>query len=167
MKRVWAPWRNTYIKNHLIPGECFFCDMIQSQEDEQNLILYRGTNVFIVLNKYPYTNGHLMVVPYQHVSALSQLTKEVRGELMDEATNAVGFLKKAINPAGFNIGINLGKVAGAGLEDHLHLHIVPRWNGDSNFMTAIGETRVISVSLAESYQILKESMICKGDKIHE
>jgi ATP adenylyltransferase len=158
MKRLWAPWRNPYIKGIQKQEDCFFCAMVKEVEDEKNLILFRGKHVFVVLNKFPYTNGHLMVVPYLHVASLTNLPKEALMELIETTREAIEWLKKAMNPQGFNVGMNLGKVAGAGLEDHLHMHIVPRWTGDSNFMSTLSETRVISESLADSFQSLKKAI---------
>lgn len=156
MKRIWAPWRNTYIKNIQKECDCFFCKMIQEEADEKNLILFRGNQVFVVLNKFPYTNGHLMIVPYAHVANLTKLPPETKLELMELSTKSIDWLKSAMNPEGFNLGINLGKIAGAGLEGHIHMHVVPRWNGDSNFMTTLGETRIISESLESCYQSIKK-----------
>jgi ATP adenylyltransferase len=158
MNRIWASWRNQYIKNISRQEGCFFCTMIQEAEDERNLILRRFHHVFIVLNKFPYTNGHLMVVPYLHMANLGQLSSEANAELIMMTKNAVEWLKDALHPEGFNIGMNLGKAAGAGLEDHLHMHIVPRWTGDSNFMSTLAETRVISESLKDSYNSIKKAM---------
>lgn len=162
MKRIWAPWRNPYIKSIQKHEDCFFCSMTRETNDERNLILFRGKHVFVVLNKFPYTNGHLMVVPYLHVASLVNLPQEVLLELIEQTRTSIEWLKKAINPQGFNVGMNLGKVAGAGLEDHLHMHIVPRWAGDSNFMTCLGETRIISESLTDSYQSLKKVIEQEG-----
>lgn len=155
MKRIWAPWRNQYIKDIKKESNCFFCLMLkEKEEDRKNGIVYRSRFVFVVLNKFPYTNGHLMVVPYQHVANLTDLTSEELLDLIETTKNAIEWLKKAIHPQAFNIGMNLGKIAGAGLADHMHMHIVPRWNGDSNFIATIGETRVISESLESSFDML-------------
>jgi ATP adenylyltransferase len=162
MNRIWAPWRKQYIKNIVKQEGCFFCDMIKNTEDEKNLIVKRYKYVFVVLNKFPYTNGHLMIVPYQHGAELSHLSTETMVELMTVSAKFVDYLTKAMNPGGYNMGMNLGKIAGAGLEDHLHMHIVPRWTGDSNFMTTLGESRVISESLASSYISLKEVIDQEG-----
>jgi ATP adenylyltransferase len=164
MKRIWASWRNPYIKGIQKQEDCFFCTMIKEMNDQKNLILVRGKGVFVVLNKFPYTNGHLMVVPYQHGPDLNNLTSAVMLELIETTKNTVNWLKKSMNPQGFNIGMNLGKSAGAGLEDHLHMHIVPRWTGDSNFMSTISETRVISESLHDSYQSIRNAIEQEGVK---
>jgi len=126
--------------------------MIKDSEDQKNLILYRSTSVFVVLNKFPYTNGHLMIVPYDHVSNLSDLDSEKMLDLLSTTSKAIQWLSASMNPQGYNIGMNLGKIAGAGLENHIHMHVVPRWLGDLNFMTCISETRIISESLSENYQ---------------
>jgi len=152
MKIIWAPWRKSYITNCHKQSECFFCDMIKDSEDQKNLILYRSTSVFVVLNKFPYTNGHLMIVPYDHVSNLSDLDSEKMLDLLSTTSKAIQWLSASMNPQGYNIGMNLGKIAGAGLENHIHMHVVPRWLGDLNFMTCISETRIISESLSENYQ---------------
>lgn len=155
MKFLWAPWRNEYIRGNKIK-ECFFCKMIKENNDQNNYIIYRGKFNFVVLNKYPYSPGHIMVVPYAHISNLSELRDESALELFNLTNKSIDWLKKAFEPQGFNLGVNLGKISGAGVEDHIHLHIVPRWTGDSNFMTVIGNTRVISEALDETFKKLKE-----------
>lgn len=134
--------------------ECIFCQKIHGN-DEENLVLFRGVFCFAVLNLYPYNNGHLMIAPYRHVGSLQELTKEERSELMDIAALCLDVLKEGLNCQGFNIGMNIGKVAGAGIPDHLHIHVVPRWEGDTNFMPIIGDTKVIPQSLSSTYRILR------------
>ncbi|MEA1965243.1 MAG: HIT domain-containing protein [Candidatus Aerophobetes bacterium] len=157
MGRLWAPWRIEYImgeKNR----ECIFCQKPKEHKDEKNFILLRGKKCMAMLNIFPYNNGHLLIAPYRHIGSIEELSKEESEELMSILTQMVKLLKKVLHPAGFNIGMNLGRVAGAGIEDHLHIHIVPRWRGDSNFMPVISETKVISEALQKTYQKLKENL---------
>ena len=155
MKRVWAPWRIEYIKSDKDAG-CIFCDMLQFGNDPKMLILERNVHTFVVMNKYPYTNGHLMIAPYEHTNDITALTPPVRDEMFASVQKCVRVLKAQMNPHGFNIGLNLGLVAGAGVEDHLHFHVVPRWNGDNNFMPVLADCRVISEHLEETYLNLHE-----------
>lgn len=129
--------------------DCFLCAMLEHSADAENLILKRGTTCFIVMNRYPYNNGHLMVCPLRHVDSLAAMTAEEQAEMMTLTSECVALLQKVMKPDGFNIGINLGTAAGAGLKDHIHMHIVPRWNGDTNFMPVLGETKVIPQALHE------------------
>ncbi|MBP1708176.1 MAG: family hydrolase [Chloroflexi bacterium] len=155
MERIWAPWRVEYIRTKNPPG-CIFCDKPRENKDAGNYILYRGKLNFIILNSFPYNPGHLMVVPFRHIGQLEELTADERCEHYEIVTRAVGALRQAVNSENFNIGMNLGRVAGAGIADHIHTHVVPRWNGDNNFMPVIGETRVISDSLENIYSLLKK-----------
>lgn len=155
MKRIWAPWRIDYIKSEKEPY-CIFCDMLEKDDDEAMLILKRGDKSFVVMNKYPYTNGHLMVAPYRHTNQLVSLEPEEYSEMFALVQDCVKVLKAEMNPHGFNIGLNLGLVAGAGVEDHLHFHVVPRWNGDSNFMPVLADCRVINEHIGETYLHLKD-----------
>lgn len=157
MKNLWAPWRYVYIRGNK-DKECFFCKMLEENKDSENYIIYRGKFNFIVLNKYPYSPGHLMVVPYSHIGQLSDLRDDASLEFINLIDYSIRLLKAAFEPQGFNVGMNIGKVAGAGVEDHIHAHIVPRWIGDSNFITVIGETRVISEALEETYQKLIDAI---------
>ncbi|MCX8031227.1 MAG: HIT domain-containing protein [Thermodesulfovibrionales bacterium] len=153
MKNLWAPWRMEYI---LSPKEkeCIFCTKVLEKKDRQNLILYRGNNTYVIMNKYPYNNAHLMVVPYTHVSELVVLSDDIASELFLLAKYSMICLKKAFNPEGFNVGINIGAAAGAGIEEHLHLHIVPRWAGDTNFMIVTGEIKSIPEHILDTYDKL-------------
>jgi len=155
MKRLWAPWRMKYILKSREKG-CFLCDIIQAREDRKNLVLRRGKVCLLVLNRYPYNNGHLMVAPYRHVDTLQAMNDAERSELLALAAASCVALKKAVHPDGFNIGINLGATAGAGLKDHLHLHIVPRWEGDTNFMPVIAGIKVIPQSLDALWRQLRK-----------
>jgi ATP adenylyltransferase len=154
MERIWAPWRVNYIriKN---PAGCIFCDKPKEDKDEENGILYRGEKNFIIMNAYPYNPGHLMVVPYRHLGKLEDMTEDERNEHYKITARAVEVLREETKTENFNIGMNLGRVAGAGIADHIHTHIVPRWNGDHNFMPVIGETRVVSESMRDIYNKLK------------
>lgn len=156
MERLWAPWRMEFIERPKdVPEGCIFCDLPAQDQDEKNHIVYRGRLGFIMLNMFPYNNGHLLVAAYHHASALSGLAGEQQAELMSLTDLGCRALENAYRPEGFNIGINLGKVAGAGIPGHLHVHIVPRWNGDANFMPVIGDTRVLPEALGASYGRLK------------
>jgi ATP adenylyltransferase len=152
MKVLWAPWRMEYIVSEK-ERECVFCLGHAERKDRENLILFHGKKVFVMMNKYPYNNGHLMVVPCCHESSLSGLDDETKLELMKTVEYSVECLS-AFRPEGFNIGINIGKAAGAGIEEHIHVHIVPRWGGDTNFMSVTAETRVIPEHILETYDKL-------------
>jgi len=163
MKNLFAPWRIKFITGKKEKG-CIFCKKLNSKNDKKNLVLFRGRTSFIILNLYPYSNGHLMVAPKKHKGNLSELTDEEMLELFKLTELSTKILKKVSKPQGFNIGINLGKVAGAGFPGHLHIHVVPRWLGDVNFMPVCSETKVICESLEETYKKLKKAlkMITEG-----
>lgn len=159
MEHLWAPWRMEFIERPRAGSEgCIFCDFPPLQEDERYYILHRGELGFIMLNAFPYNNGHLLIAPYRHGSELDELSRDERSELMDLTDLGCRALRDAYRPEGFNIGMNLGRVAGAGIPGHLHIHIVPRWNGDTNFMPVIGDTRVLPEALAQSSRRLKASL---------
>ena len=153
MKSLWAPWRIEYIKKIHERG-CIFCQKSVENNDTSNLILFRGQKNFIIMNSYPYNPGHLMVAPYQHVASLYGLTDEELGEHYRMVTQSTRILTQIIKPDGFNIGMNLGRIAGAGIEKHIHSHVVPRWAGDTNFLPVMADTRVINEALEETYQKL-------------
>jgi ATP adenylyltransferase len=156
MERLWAPWRMKYIKQAQRPAiDCFLCKLSKENNDEANLILFRGKLNFVILNSYPYNPGHMMVVPYRQVADLQDLNDVELKEHFEIVRHCAGVLKETFNTEGFNIGINIGRAAGAGVVDHIHTHIVPRWLGDSNFMPVIGGTKVISEALTETYGKLK------------
>ena len=156
MKNLWAPWRMTYLQSNRESSAgafegCIFCDALRNPDDRASLIVHRGNACFVILNLYPYNNGHLMVVPHAHVSTIEDVPAEAAAEMMTLAQTAVGVLRVMYGPHGFNLGINLGASAGAGIASHVHLHVVPRWSGDTNFMTVTGETRVIPEDLGETW----------------
>jgi ATP adenylyltransferase len=158
MERLYAPWRMNYIMTDSRESggsdkrsECIFCKKSRESADRDNLIIYRGTSSFVLLNLYPYNNGHLMVAPYLHTAKLSDLIPESLLEMMELVKGCEAALYRAYQPQGYNIGMNLGQIAGAGIADHLHMHIVPRWSGDTNFMPVLAETKVLPDSLIGSY----------------
>ena len=153
MKTIWAPWRMEYILSEK-DKDCLFCIKPAENRDRDNLILYRDKNVYVIMNKYPYNNGHLMVVPYFHTSSFDGLSGDVLFDIIRITKYSVDCLQNAFHPEGFNIGINIGSPAGAGIEEHIHVHIVPRWAGDTNFMTVVGETKVIPEHLLDTYDKL-------------
>jgi ATP adenylyltransferase len=152
-ERLWAPWRLEFIRGPK-PGECIFCSQPALGDDERGLIVHRGKRCFVILNAYPYNNGHLMVAPFRHVPSIEELDEGELLELMTLARRSLAVLREVHGPEGFNLGVNQGKVAGAGIEDHVHLHVVPRWGGDTNFMPVIASTRVLPQSLADSWREL-------------
>lgn len=155
MDRLWAPWRMEYLMSESAGG-CIFCDKPAQGDDRKNHILVRSGTSFVMLNAYPYNNGHLMIAPFRHVATLKELSPEERRDLIETVTRAEGILERAFSPQGMNMGINLGHCAGAGVPGHLHVHIVPRWEGDTNFMPVLGETRVIPELLVQTYERLLE-----------
>jgi ATP adenylyltransferase len=150
---LWTPWRLKFILGEK-PDKCVLCSKPQESRDRENYILHRGELCYIMLNLYPYTNGHLMIVPYRHEADITKLDGETLQEMMRFIQASVAAITKAMNPTGFNLGMNLGRFAGAGIDDHLHMHLVPRWSGDANFMTVLGETRLIPEDLDSTYDRL-------------
>ncbi|NIM19559.1 MAG: HIT domain-containing protein [Candidatus Latescibacteria bacterium] len=157
MKRIYAPWRYEYLISAKKEDECLFCELAKGGDVRSKWILHRGKLWYVVLNIYPYTSGHIMVVCNRHIESFSELTPEENTEFMGLMSRSEKAIKKAYRPHGINVGANLGRSAGAGIVGHLHIHLVPRWHGDTNYMTAIGETRVVSEDLEESYEKLKSS----------
>jgi len=154
MEILWAPWRMEYVAAGNEEGECIFCPGNDRSHDEERLILYVGDRSVILMNRFPYINGHLLVAPVRHVSSLDALTDGEKLDLITMVERAVRILTKAMNPGGFNVGLNLGRIAGAGVEDHIHFHVVPRWSGDTNYMTVIGDVRVIPEHIRATYKKL-------------
>jgi ATP adenylyltransferase len=158
LDRLWSPWRAKYIASGVDSqrDECVFCLIASdSEHDEKNFVLHRGEQAFVLLNLYPYISGHLMIVPYLHTSEFDTTAKEITDEMMDLTKRAQTALREVYSPAGFNLGMNLGAAAGAGVADHLHIHLLPRWSGDTNFMTTVGETRVLPEDLQTTYSKLR------------
>lgn len=157
MERLWAPWRMEYIR---MPKDdrngCIFCDKSNSEEDEENLIVHRGKYCFLLMNLYPYNNGHLLVAPYEHVSEFENVDISVQVEMLQVASKSMMIMRRVMRAEGFNFGANFGEIAGAGIKEHVHLHIVPRWKGDTNFMPVIGHNKVQVDSLSETCRILKK-----------
>jgi len=157
MERLWAPWRMEYLMSEN-PGGCIFCDKPSAAADESNFILARTPHSFIMLNAYPYNNGHLLIAPFRHVANLSGLAVEERADLMEAVAHGERILSRAYAPQGMNVGVNMGHCAGAGVPGHVHFHIVPRWEGDTNFMPVVGETRVLPETLEETYRRLVQHL---------
>lgn len=158
--KLWAPWRMRYIDGIGSPKDegCIFCEKPREDADERNFILFRGESCYIIMNIFPYNNGHLMVVPYLHTARFSELDAAARLEMLDLAGLAMEAIGNTMRPDGFNMGMNIGRTAGAGIDAHLHLHLVPRWNGDTNFMPVIGNTKVISEALEDTYRKLRSAI---------
>jgi ATP adenylyltransferase len=159
-QRIWAPWRLAYVKDAAKDAEqaCIFCAKPASDDDTANLIVHRGERCFVILNLFPYTNGHLMVAPYEHLATLTELDPGTVSEMMRLTQRAMGVLEREYEPHGYNVGFNQGRVAGAGVEHHIHMHVVPRWGGDTNFMPVLADTRVMPQTIEESYAALKGSL---------
>ena len=153
--RIWAPWRLRYVSTANKQTECVFCAKPGEDDDRAALIVHRGERCYVILNLYPYTSGHLMVAPFEHVGRLQDIEPEVTAEMMDLAQQAIRKMEEVYGPEGFNMGVNQGRVAGAGVEGHIHLHVVPRWAGDNNYMPVLADTRVMPQSLEETYDALE------------
>lgn len=158
MDYLWTPWRYHYLANPSKDDRCIFCDAIAANDDKQTLVVLRGEKNFVILNRYPYTSGHVMVVPYAHVGDLADVEPDTLAEMMRVAQRVQKALAKTYRPEGFNLGMNLGRAAGAGITGHVHLHVLPRWCGDSNFMTVTGETRVEPEELPITYERLRQAL---------
>jgi ATP adenylyltransferase len=153
---IWAPWRLKYVKDAAKDSEeeCIFCAKPAAGDDTENLIVHRGERCFVILNLYPYTNGHLMVAPFEHVGRIQDIPVETTAEMMQLSQQAISILQERYEPHGFNVGFNQGRVAGAGVEHHIHMHVVPRWGGDTNFMPVLADTRVMPQTLEQAYEAL-------------
>ncbi len=156
MDNLWAPWRLQYVESIDQDEGCFFCHHSISKNDKKNLLLHRGKHTFCVMNLFPYSNGHVMIVPYKHVGSLDGLKESELADMMVTTRKMKRLLKKTLKADGFNIGMNIGRVAGAGVEHHVHMHIVPRWSGDTNFMPVLGNTKVIPEAIQTTYSKLKK-----------
>ncbi len=157
MDYLWSPWRYQYLTDTRRPSGCIFCQMAAETNDRENLIVHRGAANFIVLNRFPYTSGHLMVVPYRHTAELAEIDPDTVSELMLLTQTATRHLRSIYRPDGLNLGMNIGESAGAGIAGHLHMHVLPRWRGDANFMTTVGETRVLPEELDVTWQKLSQA----------
>jgi ATP adenylyltransferase len=154
---LWSPWRYSYLTGLKNPDGCIFCAMAAADDDEQSLIVFRGAHNFVVLNRFPYTSGHLMVVPYQHIPDLAGLDTSAATELMSLTQAAERHLRSTYRPDGLNVGMNIGESAGAGIAGHIHMHVLPRWTGDANFMTTVGQTRVLPEEAPVTWRRLSEA----------
>jgi ATP adenylyltransferase len=154
---LWSPWRYRYLAETPVGDGCIFCEMALANQDEQRLIVCRRTYNFVVLNRFPYTTGHLMVVPYRHTSELAALDETAASEMMALVQTAERLMRAVYRPDGLNIGMNIGESAGAGVAQHIHMHVLPRWTGDANFMTTVGETRVLPEELPTTWRRLNEA----------
>lgn len=157
MDYLWSPWRKEYIMQNETPPGCIFCNALKKTDDENNLIVARGERAFVILNRFPYTSGHIMVVPFEHQPSFEDVAAPTRAEIMELITRCMQVLREIYNPDGFNIGANIGTVAGAGVADHTHFHVVPRWCGDTSFMSTLAGTRVLPESLEDTYQRLRQA----------
>jgi ATP adenylyltransferase len=155
MDHLFTPWRYAYITGAHAPGDCLFCTLLQTQDDEKTLIVHRAKYCFVMLNAFPYTSGHTMIVPYEHVDELAKLSQSAATEMMALTQRLEAVLRELYRPDGLNLGMNLGKAAGAGVAGHIHMHILPRWFGDVNFMSSVGETRVLPEDLPTTYNRIR------------
>jgi len=158
MDYLWTPWRYSYIASAPKDDRCIFCDAAEAHDDQKALIVFRGKKTFVILNRYPYTSGHVMVVPYAHQATLEASEPETLAEMITTARRLEGTLEALYHPQGYNVGINIGRAAGAGIAGHLHMHVLPRWIGDVNFMTSVGETRVQPEDLTTTYERLHAAL---------
>ncbi len=158
MDTLWSPWRMKYMMNQDRPHECIFCKAAAEEDSVENLVVLRRETAFVILNRYPYTTGHIMIVPFRHVDTIEELDSRSRAELMDLMAEMMILLRELYHPQAFNIGANIGAAAGAGIAQHVHLHVVPRWSGDTNFMSTIGETRVLPEELPDTFRRIRERL---------
>ena len=162
MDYLWSPWRYQYVSAAPCSSECIFCQKAAENRDAENLVVWRGKHNFVLLNLYPYTSGHLMVAPYEHVALLGDAGEETATDLMLITRRAEKCLRGVYHPEGLNIGMNIGRAAGAGIAGHIHMHVLPRWSADANFMTTVGETRVIPEDIQVTYQKLSRAFAQVG-----
>ena len=159
MNHLWSPWRMEYIENHDKETGCVFCNAQAKKDSAENLIAFRGKLAYVILNRYPYTSGHLLVIPFAHKPNIEELDSTTRAEMIELTTRCTTALRNIYNPQGFNIGMNIGEAAGAGVKEHVHIHVVPRWKGDTNFMSTVGETRVLPEELETTWQRVKNEFL--------
>ncbi len=157
MNYLWSPWRMEYILSPKSGEECVFCEGLKLEDGPENLVVYRAAKAFVMINRFPYTSGHLMIVPFEHQPSLDLLDAASRADLMELSARAIQVLQVLYAPQGYNLGMNIGNAAGAGITEHVHMHIVPRWVGDTNFMSAVSQTRVLPELLEETYRRVKEA----------
>jgi ATP adenylyltransferase len=157
MELLWSPWRMAYVTAIGGDADCFLCAALEGDDDEAVLVVHRGESTITILNKFPYNTGHVMIAPHRHVAELSELSASERAAVMEETSRAIEAIRAAMSPHGFNVGMNLGQVAGAGVPGHVHVHVVPRWGGDTNFMPVVGQTKVLPEALADTYTNLKQA----------
>ena len=156
MDYLWTPWRRKYVLKHNRSSGCVFCDVQKQEDGSDNLIVYRGDKAYVIMNRFPYSSGHIMAVPYVHKSSIEDLDRETRAEIMELVTKGMTVLRNVYRPEAFNVGANIGKSAGAGIASHVHFHVVPRWPGDTNFITTLGQTRVLPETLEDTYNKLRQ-----------
>lgn len=163
MDHLWSPWRMKYIRRNKTPEKCVFCEAVKKEDGEDNLIVARGSHAFVILNRYPYTSGHIMIVPFEHIGPFEEMDDQTCSDVMRLIRQGISTLDRVYGPDGYNMGANLGASAGAGIMNHIHFHLVPRWGGDTNYMTSIGGTRVLPEDLRTSLKRLKDAW-SKGKK---
>ena len=156
MNHIWSPWRMEYIENNTKEDGCIFCNAQDKEDSAENLIVFRGERSYVILNRFPYTSGHLMIVPLEHQPTLEELDAQTRAEMMELTSRSMTVLRNVYNPQAFNMGANIGEAAGAGVREHVHIHVVPRWYGDTNFMSTLGETRVLPETLEDTYERVRK-----------
>lgn len=156
MNHIWSPWRMEYIENNTKEDGCIFCNAQEKEDSAENLIVFRGERSYVILNRFPYTSGHLMIVPFEHQPTLEELDAQTRAEMMELTSRSMTVLRNVYNPQAFNMGANIGEAAGAGVREHVHIHVVPRWYGDANFMSTLGETRVLPETLEDTYERVRK-----------
>lgn len=157
MDQLWTPWRMKYLENEAHPEECPFCLALNEADQDAMYLVFRGKKAFVILNRYPYTTGHLLVLPLEHQEKLSELDPDTRAEMMEMITHAIEVLQRVYQPDGFNVGLNMGGAAGAGIPRHLHWHVVPRWSGDTNYMTVAGGVRVLPELLEDTFKKVRSA----------
>jgi ATP adenylyltransferase len=159
MDYLFTPWRYAFVTSAHAATDCLFCELPKANDDERTLIVHRDKHCFVILNAYPYTSGHVMVVPYQHIDQLRKLSSEAAQEMMELTRRLEGILRELYHPEGLNLGMNLGKAAGAGIASHIHMHVLPRWTADANFISVIGETRILPEELATTYKRIRAAFL--------
>jgi ATP adenylyltransferase len=159
MNHIWSPWRMEYIENSTRENGCIFCNAQEKEDSAENLIAFRGERAYVILNRYPYTSGHLMVAPFEHKPNLEEIDAQTRAEMMELTARCMSVLRKIYHPEAFNMGANIGEAAGAGVKHHVHIHIVPRWAGDTNFMSTVGGIRVLPEALETTYERVKNEFL--------